>query len=255
MNTLFIGQKIIELDAIDSTNSYAIDLLKTESLSEGVVIWTKNQTKGRGQRGNKWDSEPFKNVTFSIILKPSFLSIKQQFYLNKAISLAIADFVSDTLNKNDKNNRVTIKWPNDIYIDNKKISGILIENSIRSNRIINSVVGVGVNINQTIFKSDVSNPTSLKTICENEFDLEKCLSDLCSYIEARYLQLKSNKLETLDEAYKKILYRYKEWMSFRIGEKNIKARIIDISSEGRLVIETPDEKKSDYGFKEIVFAA
>jgi len=251
MDTLFIGQKIIELHTVDSTNSYAIELLKKESLPEGTLIWSKNQTSGRGQRGNKWDSEPFKNGTFSIILKPSFLPVDEQFYLNKIVSLAVADFVSDILKNTHPNNTVAIKWPNDIYVGDKKLAGILIENSLRNNHINNSVIGIGININQTQFNSNVQNPISLKLICENDFNIENCIAELCSYFEARYLQLKSNHLEKINKEYEKKLYRYGEWANFSIGEKVFKARITGISKEGMLIIETPDAKKHDYGFKEI----
>src|SRR5438128_866354 len=117
MKTLFIGQKIIETNVIDSTNSYAIRLLKDSRLPEGTIIWSKNQTNGRGQRGSRWESEPFKNLMFSVILYPSFLPVAMQFYLNKIISLAAADFVADALKQKAVNTEIRIKWPNDVYAD------------------------------------------------------------------------------------------------------------------------------------------
>lgn len=253
MNTLFTGRNTIELGSVDSTNSYANECLKNENLPEGTVIWTKNQTDGRGQRGNFWESEPFKNITFSVVVRPSFLSASKQFFLNKIVSLAVADFVAAILGETDKKGIVRIKWPNDIYVDDKKIAGILIENSLRNDQIQSSVMGIGININQEKFSLVASVPVSLKLICKTDFDLEECLSKSCSFLEARYLLLRSGKFNALDEAYKKMLYRFEEWSNFIVGERKMNARIIDISEEGKLVMETVDKRRLEYGFKEIVF--
>lgn len=261
MNTLFVGRNMIELDSVDSTNSYANERLKNpvsrnpgaadrENLPEGTVIWTKNQTNGRGQRGNRWESKPFKNLAFSLILRPSFLAPDRQFYLNKVISLAVADFVSAIVKEKAQ---IKIKWPNDIYADDRKITGILIENAVRNNRIVHSVVGIGININQEKFSPAILNPVSLKLICGETLNPEECLTDLCSFLEARYLMLKSGDIEKVDESYRRLIYRYGEWSDFRLGEKRIQAKIVDISAEGKLIVETPDQKQVSCDFKEISF--
>ena len=202
MNTLFIGQNTIKLDAVGSTNDYASELLsrglKREKVFEGTVVYALSQRAGKGQRGKKWESEPFKNLTFSIVFYPSFLSAQEQFMLSKAVSLGICDYVSSVINKEAK-----IKWPNDIKVGNEKIAGILIENSIRNNEIMHSIVGIGLNVNQTGFGKNIPNPTSLKLITGKNIDLEVCLGDLCSYLEARYLQLKSGKSKKINEDYEK----------------------------------------------------
>ena len=142
-NTLFIGKKIVYLPNCHSTNDSALSILGSNDVFEGTTIITSRQTSGKGQKGNRWQSEPGKNLTFSIILKPGFLDVKQQFKLNFAVSLGIFDFLSSFFKSH-----VKIKWPNDIYYKDSKIAGILIENSIRSMKMQHSIVGVGLNVNQ-----------------------------------------------------------------------------------------------------------
>ena len=133
-------KNIIKKNQISSTNTVAIELLKKEELPEGTIIWADEQTKGRGQRGNSWESEPGTNLTISIILFPHFLKAEDQFLLSKVTSLAITDYLANRFNQ------VTIKWPNDIYVANDKIAGILIENSIIGSSFEYAVIGIGLNI-------------------------------------------------------------------------------------------------------------
>ena len=253
MDTLFIGRNIIELDHVDSTNSYANERLKKEILPEGTIIWTKNQTNGRGQRTNAWESEPFKNLTFSLILCPSFITVQQQFYLSKVISLALADFVAAILQEKSDAPQIKIKWPNDIYIGDKKVAGILIENSIRNNQLVNSVVGIGLNINQEKFNKSLPKATALKLHHSTELDLNTCLGQLCSFLEARYLQLKANKQQCIDEDYLEKMYLLNEWSSFKTSEQIIRAKIIGVSAEGKLQVELEKKQSRAFDFKEIVF--
>jgi BirA family biotin operon repressor/biotin-[acetyl-CoA-carboxylase] ligase len=199
MQTLFIGQNLIELASVDSTNNYVLEMLKKADVAEGALVWAKEQTGGRGQRGNTWLSEPHRNLTFSFILLPH-LPIENQFYLTKLVSLGIVDFVSGILSQNGISCEVRIKKPNDIYVNGQKISGILIENNIKGHDIVSSIIGIGLNVNQNEFKH-VNNATSLSRISGKNFDLKDCLTNLCEYIEARYLQLKTNKIELLDKDY------------------------------------------------------
>ncbi|MCH8318513.1 MAG: biotin--[acetyl-CoA-carboxylase] ligase, partial [Bacteroidetes bacterium] len=220
-NTLFIGKKVIYLPNCHSTNDSALSILGSNDVFEGTTIITGRQTSGKGQKGNHWLSEPGKNLTFSIILKPDFLDVKQQFKLNFAVSLGIFDFLSSFLKSH-----VKIKWPNDIYYKDSKIAGILIENSIRSMKMQHSIVGVGINVNQEKgFKimekgnrwqsesgenlpfSIILKPfVSMKMISGKEYSLENMLADLLGFFEVRYLQLKSNKYEILKSDYLKCLY-------------------------------------------------
>ena len=137
-----IGSYIERVDELDSTNNYAASLLLTKRLPDGSVIVANSQVGGRGQATNKWESEPDKNLTFSIILYPEFMEITKQFEISKAISLGIVDFLKDLVDD------VSIKWPNDIYIGSRKVAGMLMEYSIRKRKISSCIVGIGLNINQ-----------------------------------------------------------------------------------------------------------
>ena len=271
MDTLFIGQNIIKLDSVDSTNDYANKLLSQEldrplvhsrfkregrNVFDGTVVYALSQRTGRGQRGNRWESEPYKNLTFSIVLYPIFIRAEEQFMLSKVVSLGICDYVNSVVTNPALNNfeyGVKIKWPNDINIGDEKVAGILIENSIRSNEITHSVIGVGVNVNQTRFSSDIPNPTSIKLITGENFDLEICLSELCSCIEARYLQLKSGKKEEISNDYLKVLYWYQQMSIYEINGNKFTAIMTGISDQGKLILEKEDGGIIECNFEEVSF--
>lgn len=204
-----IGKNIIEIEETGSTNLYASDLLRSKEIPEGTVISAFRQSSGRGLGSNSWESEAGKNLTISIILYPSFLPIEKQFMLNKVVSLGVYDIITKLIeNTNSLVNKsiVKIKWPNDIYIGDKKVSGILIENAIIGNKFLHSIVGIGININQEIFLSDAPNPVSLKNITGKEYGLKECLELLCSYLDKRYFQLKNDNYKAIDKDYLSTLY-------------------------------------------------
>jgi BirA family biotin operon repressor/biotin-[acetyl-CoA-carboxylase] ligase len=251
MKTLFIGQHAIYLTTVDSTNSYASEMLRQNTAIEGTIIYTFNQTNGRGQRGNTWLGEPNKNVALSLILTPGFLDAKDQFLLTKIISLSVADLMAELL-QNQGNCTIKIKWPNDIYVNDKKIAGILIENTLAKNTIQNSIIGIGLNVNQTEFSREI-NATSLKKITSAEFDLKEVIARLCDFIEARYLQLKCNKLDNLNHAYLKYLYRLNSWEKYSVTGKIFEGKIIGITASGKLELESHSGLIEEYDLKEIVF--
>jgi len=250
MKTLFIGQNLIYLKSIDSTNSYANELLEQINPLEGTLIYTFNQEKGRGQRGNRWECEANKNVALSIILNPSSLKLDEQFLLNKFVSLAVADLLAEITSSNGKKQEVKIKWPNDIFINNKKIAGILIENTIRESTIQHTVIGIGININQTQFNSDI-NATSLSLLLNKEFDLLLIIESLCEFIEARYLQLKSNNRGDINQAYLHQLYLFNEWHNYTSNNTVFEGKIIDISKIGKLQLQLKSGEVKDFDLKEI----
>ena len=249
MNTLFIGQNIIHLKSVDSTNSYASELLRQNSIPEGTLIYTGEQTNGRGQRGNVWESEPNKNISLSLVLYPKFLSTEKQFLLTKITSLAVADLMAEVLTSTEK---IKIKWPNDIYIDDKKIGGILIENSIRDSNLQSAVIGIGINVNQTVFKTK-KNVTSLALITNKRFDLMELMEKLCEFFEARYLQLRANKLEAIDFDYLRRLYRFNIWTNFISKDITFEGKIIGVSVSGKLQILLKSEETKEFDLKEILF--
>ena len=267
MDTLFIGQKIIRPEQTDSTNSHLLRLLAEQDLLEGTVVITEQQEAGRGQRGTQWQSELDKNLTLSILFKPHFLKADEQFLLSKAISLAILNFITISISpilrfppseketergRNGGTEHISIKWPNDIYIGNKKVAGILIENSLSGNSISHSVIGIGINVNQEKFPSELQNPTSLKLIAGKEFDLERCLAELCSFIEKKYLQLR-NHSKDIDTEYQKNIYRFEEWADYNYKGEVLKAKIIGVSKTGKLVLKKENQEVLECDLKEINF--
>jgi len=241
--TLFVGKTVIFLPTCHSTNEEAVTYANQNRFADGSLVITNEQTAGKGQRGNTWEAAAGANLTFSIILRPTFVPIVRQFDLNVCVSLGILDF----LQKSDVGFQV--KWPNDIYYHDKKICGILIQNFLKQNRIEKSVVGIGLNINQTDF--NISTATSLSSITDKKYDLPEVLDQLCSCIESRYLALKAKGSEQLREAYLNNLYWFGEDHIFQNG-KPFSGRIVGISSEGKLEIETKSGLK-EFGMKEVEF--
>ncbi len=244
-STLFVGKKLVSVPECHSTNTLAAELSQRGSVVEGTLVITSNQFGGRGQRGNQWFSEPGKNLTFSLILKPTFLKPDQQFRLTQVVSLAVADYA-----KGRTHHGVKIKWPNDVLISNKKICGILIENSISTDTIQTSIVGVGFNINQTEFIGNRG--TSLKNETGLDFDLQFELNELLHCIEVRYLQLRDGKFEKLADDYLQCLYRIGEQHAFRIGDNEKLGMIEGVDQRGRLVVQI-DNTKQYFDLKEISF--
>jgi BirA family biotin operon repressor/biotin-[acetyl-CoA-carboxylase] ligase len=247
MTNEIIGNNIIELDITDSTNEYSKKLVKEGDVEEGTVILADFQTKGKGQKDGYWESEKGKNLTLSIILFPNFLYIQKQFFLSMSISLGILEFLSRLSVKSK------IKWPNDIYIKNKKVAGILIENSIKRNIIANSIIGIGININQTEFASSAPNPTSLSLELNKTFDIKSTFNLLISCLN-KYIKLLYN------SQYKKIKYRYRKNL-FLVNKKTcftdingkFDGRIIDVEESGVLLIKTDSKNIRKYNFKEVTF--
>src|ERR1700741_5411456 len=168
METLFIGQNLVQLDAVASTNTYAMQLLKDVKVIEGTVITAENQTEGKGQRGNTWKAEPSMNLTFSVVLFPDFLSSSDHFYLSKITALALYDSLSELFDPSQHD--IKIKWPNDILVNEEKIAGILIENVFRLGKLQQSVVGVGLNVNQEDFSALKNRATSVKNCVKQDQD-------------------------------------------------------------------------------------
>ena len=244
-NTLFLGQQLIYLPHCDSTNRIASDLLIKNKATEGCVIITDKQTQGRGQRDNTWEAEPHKNITLSVVLKPSFISVPQHFFFNIAVSLALLD-----LTKYYLPNYTKIKWPNDIYYKNKKLGGILIENNLNGHFLQHSIVGIGLNINQLIFSN--SGAISFAQITQQEYALAAVIEKLLEFLEARYLTLRHQDLTKLRFEYLQNLYRYQEDHDFLINNSITKGRILGIDDSGRLSLQINDKVQS-FDLKQISY--
>lgn len=237
----------INLFSVDSTNIFAKEYIKSVNTKKNICIRANNQTAGKGQTGSAWLSEPDKNLTFSLIIFPENISPSNQFYISKAISCAIIR-VFDDIDSNFQ-----IKWPNDIYFKDKKIGGILIENAIAGQKIVNTVIGIGLNINQTQFNDILPNPTSLKLIKAKDFDIDDVLDKILFEFENMLNTLYSNKFETFDLLYFNKLYRYNEFCLYKDKDGSFEAMILGTENSGRLVVTLKTGEIKKYDFKEIVF--
>lgn len=248
MQTLFIGKNIIFLPETDSTNSYAADLLKNVNLPEGTIIHTANQTRGRGQRGSTWNSDPSSNLTFSILLKPTFLAVKNQFYLYKILALACHDTMTELLNSSQID--IKIKWPNDILINRRKIAGILIENNITGDRINWSVAGIGINVNQLLFPADIR-ATSMRLVTGREYVIGDVMTRFSEHLEKYYIMLRSGRQEAIRESYLSSVLGVGDWMSFEKDGAVHDFFVEGVSNEGLLRLREKDGRVSNVDVKEV----
>jgi BirA family biotin operon repressor/biotin-[acetyl-CoA-carboxylase] ligase len=245
---LFVGQNLIILKEVDSTNTFLKNIpSNSKPLPEGTVIMAESQYAGRGQQQNKWNSEPGKNLTFSLLLYPAFLPVANQFNLTRVVSLGVYDALKPLLG-----DALKIKWPNDIYYGDKKLGGMLIENSIQGSQLKQSIIGIGLNVNQQDFPDWVPNPTSIFQILHTDEDIRLILSQICSNIEAWYLNLRAGKTAAIKQAYMSCMYWLNEAHNFRSNGEIFEGIIKDVRDNGVLVIQTNNTEK-EFSFKEIEF--
>jgi len=247
MRTVSLGDPIIRLTSVDSTNNYAATLVHREKASEGTVILADLQTHGKGQGKNSWFSEKGLNLLMSIILKPDFLPAYKQFYLSMSIASGINDCLADM------GIRPLIKWPNDILINGKKVAGILIENTILSNNLHTSVVGIGLNVNQENFPAIIPNPVSLKLETGKTYDINQLLEKLILFIQKRLNPLYSENFTAVKSAYLNSLWLLNTRAVFTDEAGRFEGRIVDVAESGELVIVTASGETRSYGFREVEF--
>ncbi len=228
-NLGFKSKLLHYLPSCHSTNEIAANLL-AQNADEGAVVITDNQMAGKGQQSNLWESDPYLNLTFSLILKPTFLQLQNQFQLTQAISISLASVVQDRVA-----NLVKIKWPNDIYVGNKKIAGILIQNNVKGKEMEQSIIGIGLNINQVDFLTP--NAVSLKGLVQSNFDLNLILNEVLIAISENYDRLKRGQSKLLNTEYHKLLYGLNEIRNFK-DENQFAGKIIGTDPLGRLLVET-----------------
>ena len=245
-NTLFVGKVLHEFDSLPSTNVLANEWLVENKVVEGTVILTHDQYAGKGQATNKWESAPHKNLTFSIILLPKFLLARKQFLLNQVVSLSVFDTLKEYIGEG-----VAIKWPNDIYVFDKKITGILIQNSLRGSTLQSSIIGIGLNVNQKQFISDAPNPTSMALEIGETIDLHRVLSKFCQHLESNYLQLKAGQTAQIQRRYLDSLFRFGKTCPYRRLDGTIfKGEIKGVTDIGKLMIRT-NNGIEEFAFKEV----
>ena len=244
---MIIGSNLLFFENLPSTNTHTAGLLKKNNLKEGTIIYTNYQSAGKGYSGNNWESEEGKNLLISIVVFPSFIRPEDQFLISMTISLGICDFLERFIPD------CSIKWPNDIYVNNDKIAGILIENYIIGELIESTIAGIGLNINQERFISPVPNPVSLRMLTGMNYDLHACLLQLCGNLDKRYKQIIAGDSIQIKKEYISKLHRLNEWCKFRDSNGIYDGRILTIGDYGRLKIEKRDGKTCEYSFKEIEF--
>ena len=240
------NKKNIALKEVESTNNYAKQLIMSD-VEEGTVVLAQFQKNGRGQQGNFWESEADKNMLATIILFPDFLNAAKQFVISKIVSLSLVEFLKSRI----KN--VSIKWPNDIYVDEKKIAGILIENTINGDKLFSSLVGIGLNLNQEIFLSDAPNPVSLKQITGIDYDIEDVTSEIQELVLTWYEKIESGNYSEIDSAYYSQLFKINQWAKYSKNKTLFEAKIIGIGEFGQLQLEKRDGTVEEFMFKEVEF--
>ena len=228
--------KIIHIDETDSTNRWLREWADTH---HPIVVYSDYQTAGKGQGSNTWESERGKNLLFSMLIHPDGVPANRQFSISMAISLAICEALGEHFSP-------LIKWPNDIYWQNAKIGGILIENRLQGQMIKDSIIGVGINVNQREFHSDAPNPVSLWQIHGHETDREQLLYDI--------LDRFSHCMERdVRDDYMRMLYRRKGFHPYCDGDGTFMAELVDVEEDGHLLLRDDNGRDRRYAFKEVQF--
>ena len=238
---------IIHLEQTDSTNSHLRRMLSEEKLPEGSVLWADFQCSGRGQVGNTWESEAGKNLTFSLVIYPTLVLANHQFLLSQIAALSIKETLDAYVED------ISVKWPNDIYWKDRKICGMLIENDLIGKYIGCSIIGIGLNVNQRVFRGGAPNPVSLGQIKNADFDCEEILSRFLEIFYSRYMQLLQGEEESIQSDYCYSLYRKEGCFPYHDDFGNFNATILRIEPDGHLILELPNGEQRRYAFKEVEF--
>lgn len=241
---------IIELEQTPSTNSWLAG--HAESLPADTVVVAREQTAGRGQRGNSWEAEPGKNLTFSILLRPDFIRAAEQFIISRAVSVGIVSVLRRFVRGSEE---VAIKWPNDIYVGAQKIAGILIENSLIGEHIDRSIVGIGLNVNQLLFCSDAPNPVSIIHLTGEETPLEPLLREVVESILDRLNMLRTAEGRArVTRDYDAVLWRRDGFHPYVTADGDrLSAELVGIAPDGIMTLRDSDGQLRRFAFKEVHF--
>ena len=239
-------------DSIGSTNTYLRELNGGDPDFDYEVAVADFQTAGRGQKGNSWESEQGKNLLFSILAHPRNLKVQEQFYISEAIALAVSDSVISALGPEFASG-VSVKWSNDVYWKDFKMAGILIENTLQGESILDAVAGVGLDVNQEVFLSDAPNPISLKNITGRDFDRDALLGDIVDRFIGYMERSSEHERAEVDRLYCERLYRRDGYYPFRDANGEFEARIDGIRPDGCLMLQTIGGEHRVYEFKQVQF--
>ncbi|MGY5255076.1 biotin--[acetyl-CoA-carboxylase] ligase [Sphingobacterium spiritivorum] len=246
-----MGLNLIKLDRVASTNDYLREQLSNfKPLDEGSAIMATEQFQGKGQRGNIWRSDPGKNLTLSLLLYPSFLEVSKHFFLNVVISLGIAKWLQSQTTA-----QISVKWPNDIMANQKKVCGILIENQIKKDSFSSSIIGMGININQTDFPDEISHKVcSLKKLLQkpDDISIDNLLPELFYYLETQYERLKAGDDTELLKDYNSMLMWRGEKHNFLIDNVKVEGTITEVDKDGQLWVDF-GKKVVSFNLKEIAY--
>lgn len=237
-----IGEPFFELSEVDSSNNYAMRMVQAHLAAHGATWFAHFQNAGKGQRGKVWKAEPGQNIMMSIVLQPDMLSIDNQFVLNAAVALACFDFFNKYAI-----DQTCIKWPNDIYWKDRKAGGILIENVLKGEEWRYSIVGIGLNINQTLFPPGIRNPVSLKQITGKTFNVVELAKVLCNCLQKRWQQLLSISYNNILDEYNRHLYKRNEAATFKKENAEFTAVVKGVNKKGELLIDTNGQSTIAYG--------
>lgn len=241
------GKNYIVLNDVESTNNYANQLILSKQAVEGTVVLAYFQENGKGQREKFWESEKGKNLLTSIILFPQFLRAEKQFMISKIVSLALYDFLISEIQD------VAIKWPNDLYVGEKKIAGILIENGVKGKNIFSTVLGIGLNLNQEHFISNAPNPVSIKQLTGKNYEITKVLDTVVTLVFKWYKELAKGNFTYINSVYFDRLFRRNMWAIFKKENVEFEAKIINIGEFGQLILEERNGNISEFMFKEVEY--
>lgn len=244
---MIIGSVIEHHEKVSSTNAVAVLKIRNEKPCEGTIVTALFQEKGRGQMGNAWESEAGKNLLMSVILYPEMIIAENQFILSKMVSVAVYDLIRN------ETSDVKIKWPNDIYVKDDKIAGILIENAVLGNAISSCIAGIGLNVNQKKFISGAPNPVSLSIVTGKNYECQQLLEDLAHLLDERYNMIMQGKGDRLSEDYLQALYRRGEWHRYTDDRGEFTGMIEYVKPDGMLVIRMKNGSSKEYAFKEIEY--
>jgi len=248
MDLLSKDRLIIRVDEVESTNLYLKETVREQHPEEGSLVIAEYQIGGRGQMGTSWFSSRGENLLFSLLIYPKDVAANEQFIISRIASLAVKNTLDHFAND------IRIKWPNDIYWKDKKIAGILIENDIQGRHIENSVIGIGINVNQQFFPPYLPNPVSLRQITGSQQDREYILDLFMREFFLLYRELQHGQKEVIEDEYMLDLYRVNDYYWFEDGEGRFQARIEDVLPSGHLILRTlENDEMRQYAFKEVTF--
>ncbi len=235
----------IKIEETESTNDY---LRKYKQAGDGMtIVSAEYQLAGRGQGTNRWESERGKNLLFSILVHPHWLPVRNQFFLSMAGALAIKDAVSIYISG------VTLKWPNDIYCEDRKLSGTLIETSVAERQLKDCIFGVGINVNQAVFESDAPNPVSLLQLTGHEVDREELLRRVVDSFEHYYGMLAEGGYGKVSALYHESLYRRDGFYPYQDVDGKFEGKIVEVEDDGHLILRDREGVFRRYAFKEVTY--